>query len=163
MATFGSNGVDVFGGTDADDGLRGEDGDDTLYAGDGFFGGLIGGAGDDLLHADDQSNFLYGMEGSDTILAGPRDDMLIVWSGHGIDHVHGFDVEDHLIILDVPINGLTIDSFAALQERLFDFATRTGSGAGIDLGQGNELLLYGIGSSQLTASNFQFDPLQGAS
>ena len=54
------------------------------------------------------------------------------------------------------MNGTEIDSFEDLKPGLFVFATPLGSGAGISLGGGNEIYLYGVTIDAFAASDVSF-------
>lgn len=94
--------------------LRGNGGEDTLYAGkesnDIVYGGLgddhiFGFWGDDTLYGDGDGDQIYGSEGDDIIYGGPGDDFQLsagagddkVFGGPGVDGINGYEGNDVLI------------------------------------------------------------------
>jgi Ca2+-binding RTX toxin-like protein len=75
-------------GGDAEDGLNGEGGDDTLYGGFGF-DAMSGGDGNDLLYGgdDDDQDDLWGNLGDDALYGGEGADM--IFGGEGNDTIFG--------------------------------------------------------------------------
>ena len=120
---------------------------------------IFGNAGDDTIVAGTGTDYIYGNAGKDFIytddLVTPSQDFVYVSGlsgfGTGIDTVADFTPGpggDVAVIVGTP--GLT--SFAQVQAAMTDVDVYTV----IDLSGGNQLYLYNVDPSQLTADNFLF-------
>ena len=136
----GGEGTDIIATGAGSDYIFGNGGNDTIVAGTGA-DYIYGNAGDDFIYTDDlvtnSQDFVYvsGLSGF----------------GTGIDTVADFTPGaggDVAVIVGTP--GLT--TFAQAQAK----TTQQGVYSVVDLSGGNQLFLYNVTASQLTADNFLF-------
>lgn len=120
---YGEAGNDIVYGNIGDDTLEGGDGADTIRGGqnDDI---LIGGAGDDWLSGD---------RGSDTITAGAGADTLYMFTGAGLDRVLDFNAAEG--------DRIQLDRGTAYTVR------QAGADTVVDLGNGDQLVLVGVGAT----------------
>ncbi len=176
--TYG--GVTLY-GTEGNDLLVGNNGDDTMYGQDGN-DTLVGNAGNDVLKGRDENDMLQGGNGSDELYGGQNDDRLE--GGNGNDFLYGDDL--------VTPGGNDVMSGGAgndLMKGRFGEDTMYGDdgddkmwggegtdllygGAGVDAlygGEGNDILSGGEGADKLSgeegndilAGGFSVDSLYG--
>jgi Ca2+-binding RTX toxin-like protein len=139
---YGTSGDDPMNGTPGDDWLEGGNGRDNI---NGFMGAdtLIGGNVDGV---DNQSNFINGGEGNDSLIGGSKEDYLYGDSGN--DTLNGMDGNDSLLDYlggnDVLDGGNGNDTLKA------------GSGDDVLMGgDGNDILIGGDGNDTYTGGTGQ--------
>jgi Ca2+-binding RTX toxin-like protein len=133
----GTPGNDSLNGANGNDSLIGNAGDDTLIGGSGT-DFLVGSAGNDLLNGDNGSDTLRGGLGSDTLTGGNNQDIFVFANGEGIDTITDFKLGSDQIGLT---GGLT-------------FGNLSFSGNQIRIGSDVLVVLTGVNTNTLTASNF---------
>ncbi len=175
----GSNGNDDIQGEIGDDLLNGGGHDDTLSGGTGN-DTLLGGSGDDSLLGDDDDDVINGGNGADDIQGGAGEDSIIggkdddvidggsgldtIEGGFGNDTMDGGDGADTFVVIAnngqdvinnfgngpdvIDVSGLGISSVG--QMTISDDGTDTT----IDFGSGNSIVLTGILSADVDASDF---------
>jgi len=175
---YGSRGDDLLYGDDGDDTLIGNGGTDTLYGNlgadrlvggnddDRVYGGyhddvlegnsgsdiLRGSRGDDVLFGGTGNDVLYGGTGNDRLTGGDDADRFIFRDGFGQDEVTDFDVSDAGDRIDLSdVSG--IRNFDDLKANHLDSVN---GHAVIRDGNGDEILLVGVGTSELSADEFIF-------
>ena len=90
---WGTNSDDVLAGDGGDNRLEGRGGNDTLYGGpQGGDDTLLGGHGNDILYGGKGNDVLDGGAGNDVLYGGPGADTVVLAPGYGQDRVYGFDV-----------------------------------------------------------------------
>ncbi|MEM9750121.1 MAG: cadherin-like domain-containing protein, partial [Pseudomonadota bacterium] len=160
---FGGRGDDLVEGGTGDDELSGNQDDDTLNGGDGMdsifaqFGDDLadGGAGDDLIFGgqDDGDDTLIGGAGTDTLFGGQGADVFVYRTGDGADDIRDFGLGADVLNL----SGLTgVSNFGDILARASD------GGLGVtldfsDLNGGDQILLRGVTTADLAASDFSFE------
>ena len=180
----GGDGADILSGGDGNDTLYGEWGDDGMYgdAGNDVMNGnaggdfMAGGDGNDIMHGDDGqdwiygewgddtlygdvgNDFLFGNFGNDTLIGGPGNDTFYGGEGgdtfmfatnEGEDFIVDFSVaQGDKISIASGINGITTPAQALAHVR------DSGANAVLDLGAGNYVMLLGVATSSLHASDF---------
>ncbi|MTH94954.1 hypothetical protein, partial [Roseibium sp. RKSG952] len=93
---YGTDYNDVITGDDGDNVLYGADGDDTIYGGDGN-DLLVGGDGDDTLYGGDGNDTLISTGGNDTLSGGDGYDTYVVAGGYVT--ITDFDLETDTILI----------------------------------------------------------------
>ncbi len=131
----GSAAGDVLIGSSAANRLEGNDGDDTLSGGAGA-DTLVGGDGDDVI---------TGGRGTDTLDGGAGDDLFVFAAGDGSDRIEGFELARDMISI--------IAATTAFEQLA---VTGTSLGASIGYGDGDTILLVGIGAGEVGADAFTF-------
>ncbi|WP_407278496.1 calcium-binding protein [Aromatoleum evansii] len=162
----GSRGSDNITGSDIDNVLDGNDGNDKLFglAGDDdLLGGkgndqLTGGDGDDILDGDDGNDKLFGGNGFDDLIGGKGNDHLDggadddfldggdgndkLTGGDGNDEIHGGSGNDNIIAG----NGLNVISADDGNDKV-----TAGDGDDIiDGGSGNDVIMSGAGNDDIS-------------
>ena len=158
----GESGNDRVWGNQGDDTLRGADGDDSLWGGSGndvmrgWTGEdlVAGGSGDDRLWGGAGDDVMRGGSGSDQLWGEAGDDVFEVSAGDGQTTIRDFGTGDDSISLD----GLGIDSFTALRDRM----SGDGDATTIDLGGGETLVLSGVSAGDLNAGDFMMSETDAA-
>jgi Ca2+-binding RTX toxin-like protein len=133
----GTAGNDSLNGGNGNDSLIGNAGDDTLIGGNGT-DFLVGSAGNDLLNGDNGSDTLRGGLGSDTLTGGNGADVFVFAALEGTDTITDFSLSNDKIGLT---GGLT-------------FGQLSFSGNQIRMGSDVLVVLTGVNTNTLTASNF---------
>ncbi|NVJ98541.1 MAG: hypothetical protein HWE25_10340 [Alphaproteobacteria bacterium] len=183
---YGDLGDDMLGGGDGDDLLKGAGGDDILFAGksgdDTLMGGdrddliygsngndvvmgedgndeLYGGSGNDFVSGGNDNDTLYGGSGGDTLNGGGGDDtlrpgdgpdILIFSAESGNDVVEGFDISEDTLDISETATEFTDRNDVAAQ------ATENETGLLLDLGDGNTVLMVGVGLADIDQMTFIF-------
>lgn len=132
------------------DSVLGNGGDDSLYGGGSVadpsdLGDTInGGAGNDQIFGNGGADNLNGAEGNDSLHGGVGDDLYVFDSGSGIDTVLHFEGSNaaggDLLLIHGNINGSGIASSSDILSR----TSYSDTGAVIDFGAGNSILILGI-------------------
>ncbi len=160
----GGIGNDIVGGGTGSDTLAGDDGDDAIYGGGGVFADFIsGGAGNDVIYAGQGADRVDGGSGNDTIGAGPGADFVTGGTGNDVIYL-GLNDGAADVFKAVANNGAdTIYAFENGTDRIDISALnlseilRSPSGANdvlITLPSGGSLLLVGVSSADIDASDF---------
>lgn len=137
---YGESGNDwMRGGTKADF-LDGGSGNDTLET-NRHDDTLIGGAGDDSMNAGGDDDRLIGGTGDDWMRGGTGEDVFVFDEGHGADVIDDFSRSDDRL----EISSDLADGMSAAQ--IASAATVTSDGVLIDFGDGDTILLDGLGST----------------
>jgi Ca2+-binding RTX toxin-like protein len=133
----GNAGNDTLIGGNGNDTLTGNAGNDTLIGGNGT-DLLVGGAGDDLLDGGNGTDTLRGGLGNDTLTGGNGSDVFLFAAGEGTDTITDFKLGSDKIGLT---DGLTFGQLSFV---------------GSEISVGSEVLavLSGVNTTTLTASNF---------
>jgi hypothetical protein len=101
-------------------------------------------------------DILDDLPGDTDLYCGPNQDVLFFHSGNGIDYVYNFDPSDtgDLLVIDANVNGTALQSVDQLS--IFD----SDLGAVVDLGLdfNNGILLVGVSTSDLDATDFAILP-----
>lgn len=127
-----------------EDKLSGLDGNDFLFSG----------GGDDLLLGGKGNDSFEAGEGDDTISDKVGVDTLIFHKGDGIDDVTGFNfVGKSHDIIDL---SEYFDGDKELKFRDLDISKHGKSDVMIDFGDDNQIILHGVTTKQLDASDFHF-------
>jgi hypothetical protein len=119
---------------------------------DGALVQVWGGSGNDTITAAATGSTLDGGGGADTLIAGAGADTVAWQAGFGADTVSGFDVGTDTIAF----TGVTLPTLNALM----DMTTDTASGALINFGNGNSILLQGVSKSALETAAITADGVQ---
>ena len=173
---LGTSDDDLLNGTDHNDflfGFRGNDhiaaggGNDTVFAGrgddlveggkgnDDLYGnrgndGLAGNDGNDDLNGGNGRDFLVGGAGHDKLAGGQGPDTFVFRTGTGVDTVTDLHSNDTIDLRGIDLAALGIDSagdvLAAFHQR--------GHDAGLDLGNGDMVILKDTDVSDLDAAQF---------
>ncbi|MBR0681718.1 calcium-binding protein [Roseomonas eburnea] len=141
---FGGKGDDVMSGGADNDILFGDEGNDVL-SGDAGADLIYGGKGKDLLVGGAGADTLLGGAGADTLAGQGGADTFYFESGFGRDVVLDFRPGDDVIAIQANINGTGINSADDLADRI----SSSGTGAVIDLGDGDQIKLVGVSSEDL--------------
>lgn len=140
--------------------LLGNDGQNTLL---GMAGAdqLYGGGGDDVLDGGTQNDVLYGEDGDDILFAGSGTDH--VWGGRGADIFHFALGDERTLLRDfnfetdgdhIVLAGLAgITDFASF---LANAGFRDSDGRLLIDFPGDQLVIYGVTTAQLSADMFTF-------
>jgi Ca2+-binding RTX toxin-like protein len=167
---YGGNGADLLIGGDDGSVLDGGEGNDTLYGGAGN-DYIVGGGGADILVGGGGNDYLFGVDGNDALYAGNQTDY--IYSNGGNDFIYtddiGFSYTDYVYIglgtgVDtvadfraigagadvVVVSGGLLTSFSQVQPLI----SQQGVYTVISLSAGDQLYLYNVTASQLSASNF---------
>ncbi len=167
---YAGDGADLLIGGDDGSVLDGGEGNDTLYGGAGN-DYIVGGGGDDVLVGGGGSDYLFGIGGNDAIYAGNQTDY--IYSNAGNDFIYTDDIglayTDYVYVgfgtgVDtvadfratgpgadvVVITGGLLTSFAQVQPLI----SQQGVYTVINLSANDQLYLYNVTASQLTANNF---------
>ena len=143
----GQNNDTVFGGQD-EDAVFGNKGDDAVY----------GNKGDDVVFGGQGSDVVYGGQGNDTVEGNLGDDSLYgnlggdvfaFGTGSGSDIIYDFTAGADMIQVASNLNGLSVTQASDLTVRISDDSS---GNAVIDLGDGNQVTVIGVSSSDMTAS-----------
>jgi Ca2+-binding RTX toxin-like protein len=165
----GGTGHDEINGVTGNDRLFGEQGNDTLRAGAGI-DRLEGGTGDDLLAGGDHSDRLYGDDGDDTLqgqdgldrleggfgndllIGGMHADIFVFALGGGQDTINDFANNQDVIALDTELwtGGMTRQQLIATNAQV------AGGSTLLDFGDGDTLLIRGVGTPQLLVDDIAF-------
>lgn len=154
----GGGGADTLVGGADDDLLKGGRGDDLIEGGlgnDTLIGNrhndtLIGGSGRDKLNAGRQADRLEGGSGNDWLKGGAGADVFVFDTGHGRDRVADFDVAADTLALSVALSS----GQSAIQ--IAQTATITDSGAHLDFGDGDTILLERVFSAEELVDTIEF-------
>jgi uncharacterized delta-60 repeat protein len=171
----GGDGNDTLSGGNGDDGMYGDAGVDTLYGnGGGDF--IAGGDGNDILHGDDGQDWIYGEWGDDTLYGDAGNDFLFgnfgndtLIGGLGNDTFYGGEGGDTYVFAANEGEDFIVD-FSVAQGDHISIASGTngittpvqtlahvhdsGANAVVDLGNGNYVMLIGVATSSLHATDF---------
>jgi Ca2+-binding RTX toxin-like protein len=156
-ALAGTGEEDIIRGLNGNDDLNGLGGDDALESGNGedvARGGagddsLAGGRGLDLLFGEAGDDRLDGGAGADWLSGGPGDDIFVFERGSGPDVIADFTPggsED-----SIQLSGFSALSFDQILSRTFDVL-----GSAVVALNGGQMVLLGVGKSELTANDFDF-------
>ena len=140
----GGNGNDRLMGQDGDDTLYGNSGADQLHGGNGN-DELFGGAGNDQLFGGAGNDRLRGNDGNDTLVGGAGADRFIIARGSHQDRITDFSYAE----------GDRLEVVGGLTYRVLN----SNGSALIDFGNGDQVLLDGIGSSSVTRDWFEYQPV----
>ncbi len=155
----GGNGDDRLYGGDGSDALDGGAGNDRLEGGEGGLDVLDGGAGEDRLIGDGGQDRLQGGKDTDYLTGGVGPDEFLFRRGDGVDVITDFeDGTDTIIFL------AQTDANAGTETRFLSFAdltlTDSEEAGGVVITsaklEGNEIIVKGVTSEQLTADDFGF-------
>ncbi|WRH67565.1 MAG: calcium-binding protein [Planktothrix sp. GU0601_MAG3] len=164
----GNNNADKIYGSLGDDQIHGEEGDDILEGGSGK-DKLDGGYGNDKLYGSDDNDTLTGGSGNDILVGGVGND--VIWADQGndfflfqngdslptgeLDVIKDFKVdEDKMGLLGWGTMNAS-DLLAGIATSPFQISN-TQDGALLSSSSGGKILLEGVNSTQLSASNFMF-------
>jgi Ca2+-binding RTX toxin-like protein len=159
-AASGGNGDDAMYGTgNGLDYLYGDAGNDTIDGGDGddvLNGGadddrVVGNTGDDTLDGGIGNDLLIGGQGWDNVTGGAGNDVFGVRMNSIRDYITDFTVGEDTIRIDTAI----AYDFASLEANS-DMWTEGNWGV-IQVYDGPMILLWGVDTTQLTASSFDFN------
>ncbi len=164
-------------GEDGDDTLNGDNGDDTLYGGAGsdeldggagndrLEGGegnldfLAGGAGEDRLFGNGGNDRLEGGTGADRLHGGEGADEFMFRRGDGVDVILDFDdgIDTILFLAQTQASAGTETKFLSFSNLTLTDSEEAG-GVVITSAKlaGNEIIVKGVNSEQLTAEDFGF-------
>lgn len=151
-------------GSDHDDRLTGDMGDNRLSGGDGndrLAGGLgddtlIGGAGDDRLFGGFGSDVLAGGAGDDKLTGGQGGDVFVFGNGDGRDTITDFETDIGWFgDLGQDVLQLHIDGVETAADAL-SHASQQGRHVVFDFGNGDELVLRHTQLSALNDDDFMF-------
>ncbi len=155
----GGKGKDTLYGGKGSDKLDGGDGNDRLEGGEGVLDILAGGAGEDRLFGDGGNDRLEGGEGSDRLRGGEGADQFLFRAGDGVDVIRDFeDGGDTIIFLaQTDANAGTETKFLSFSDlTLIDSEEAGGVVISSNKLEGNEIIVKGVTSEQLTAEDFDF-------
>lgn len=149
----------IYGGQGADT-IIGNGGDDVIYGGDGTVDTtdgndvIYGGFGNDTIYGNAGDDVIWSNQGNDYIVGGGGRDYYVFYNDSGIDSIFqyenpGNNLGDTIYVLEF-VNGTSI----ATPQDMLSRITYVGTHAEIDLGKGNMVLVYGLGDSHLTVSDF---------
>lgn len=151
-AMFGDGGGDFIAGGDGADTQHGGDGQDWQY---GEYGNdvIYGDAGNDFLFGNFGDDSLIGGTGNDTLIGGDGADTFVFAANDGEDFVTDFSVAqgDHISIAS-GTNGITTTAQALAHVH------DVGGNAVVDLGGGNYVMLMGVTTASLHATDFVIGP-----
>lgn len=173
---FGGAGNDTINGDEDNDNISGDAGNDKLLGGDGDdklkgaagIDALFGGTGNDLILGGDDGDTINGNEGSDRLFGESGNDVLD--GGTGDDSMSG-GLGSDLFIYRVQADGgndqisdfvLGEDTIRLYDSGYADFTalqaaiSQSGANTVITFANGDTLLIKGIQSANLSASDFQF-------
>lgn len=119
---------------------------------DGALVEVHGGSGNDTITAAATGSTLEGGGGADMLIAGAGADTVAYGAGFGADTVSGFDVATDTIVF----TGVALPTLNALM----DVTTDTASGALIDFGNGNSILLQGVSKADFAGAAITADGVQ---
>ncbi|MCH9806533.1 MAG: peroxidase [Alphaproteobacteria bacterium] len=143
---FGDSGQDRLFGDQGIDRLYGDAGSDKMYGGaDRDY--LYGGAGNDRIYGQGGNDKIDGGSGFDKLYGGAGRDEFNMGHNMGTDQVYGFNINQ---------DKLNIGSHFHSMQQVYNNAYDSRSGAVIDFGGGDKVLLVGISLSDLDATNFKF-------
>ncbi len=145
--TEGTDGNDVFRGSQVDDLVSGGAGNDLLIGRAGW-DELSGGQDNDILRGGAGNDVLNGGTGRDRLNGGEGYDVFVFADDYGRDRVQRFDYEEDTVRLNIE----GIDSF----EDLEGIYTNRGNNTVLNFGDGDVLVLNGVNFEDLSASNFDF-------
>lgn len=141
---FGGQDQDVAYGNTGNDIVYGNKGDDTLYGGQDN-DTLYGGQDNDTIHGNSGNDEINGNKGNDTLIGEAGADTFVFSSNGGTDTISDYASGD-IIRIENDINSTGIDEFSDLNSRVsYDSA----GNAVLDLGDGNNVTLSGVSSSDL--------------
>lgn len=130
----GARGNDTIHGLGGNDTLKGFAGNDRLYGGDG----------DDLLYGAEGNDRLEGGAGDDTLSGGSGNDVFVFLPGSGADKITDFQAGDAIVLTDYLSAGVK------------PVTNWVGNGTLVDLGDGNSILIQGVGVDHLLATSTGF-------
>lgn len=119
---------------------------------DGALVQVHGGSGNDTITAAATGSTLDGGGGADMLVAGAGADTVAWQAGFGADTVSGFDVDTDTIAF----TGVALPTLNALM----DMTSDTASGALINFGNGNSILLQGVSKASLEGAVITADGVQ---
>ncbi len=177
---FGSNNTDIlvgdandnlFDGRDGADMISGGAGADTLYGrvGDDMLSGeagndrLEGGTGEDTLLGGDGADRLYGEEGNDIVEGGLGRDVLV--GGAGADEFVYNEVDSGIASRDAITDFEDGVDLIRYDDATFTFADLniiSGGSGTLVISDYGQIVLVGVASTDLDASDFVFAPAQAA-
>ncbi|WP_172300526.1 calcium-binding protein [Pseudoruegeria sp. HB172150] len=157
---FGSAGSDVLIGGDGGDDLRGATGADLLMGGAGDdtltgsqgFDTLEGGDGDDSLSGGSRADRLDGGAGNDTLKGGVGADVFVFRDGGGRDVIRDFALAGDRLLLDAALCPDASDAAQILSE----FGFIENGNAVLDFGDGDRLILTGVGDLDALGGDIAF-------
>ncbi|WP_404403451.1 hypothetical protein [Pelagibacterium halotolerans] len=139
-------------GSSGDDDILGSVKDDSLYGGAGN-DTIRGLDGADTLSGDSGNDLLEGGAGDDWLLGGEGNDTFVFGSGTGEDGIGDFEAHGGTADGDViELHGQSASTF----EYLMANAEEWGGNSWLHLDDGDLVILYGVGLSQLSADDFRF-------
>ncbi|MEQ8824379.1 MAG: peroxidase family protein [Filomicrobium sp.] len=161
---LGGDGRDYIHGGAHNDRLYGEDGRDKIIGahgndyinggadGDFLYGGnhnddIFGGAARDRIYGQHGNDYIDGGTGNDLLWGGGGRDYFVMGDHMGFDRIYDFN-DRH----DVLVVGDHFSSMRQVSKNLVD----SRHGTFVDFGQGEKVLLIGVNSYELDASNFSF-------
>lgn len=155
-----NDGADTIIGGRGKDTLIGNGGDDLIIGGHGYADTLddnddiYGGYGNDTIYGNAGADVIWGGPGNDYLNGGSGNDLYVFYHASGVDSIVQFQnpgiQEGDTIYIYEYINGTTI----ATAQDVLSHITYSGTRAEIDLGAGNKVSVYGLGTAQLTADDF---------
>jgi len=147
----GNNGNDILNGLDGADDLFGENGDDILNGGDSI-DNLFGGNGNDTLNGGNGNDWLAGERGNDILIGDAGSDVFLFAQGGGSDIVMDFEngIDKIQIAADTGImNFSQLNITEGIYNSSIVYTT-------IDLGKGGQVILAGVPSVDVDATDFIF-------
>lgn len=155
-----SGGDDQYAGSGQQDKVNGANGNDDIN-GAGGDDRLVGGFGDDKLSGGLGDDILSGGAGDDTLAGGLGNDKLK--GGLGNDRLKGGDGNDEFVFTYLGGQDVIVDYEDGVDKIVLtgsgfgiDSITQTAKGALISFDGGTSVLLLGISSAVLDASDFKF-------
>ncbi|BBK36255.1 hypothetical protein STAQ_13330 [Allostella sp. ATCC 35155] len=160
-SVFGGNGNDGLHGGQGNDTVSGDKGNDFAtgsLGNDSVLGGVgndfvYGGQGDDYVNGGAGDDYLRGDLGDDVLFGDDGRDLFAFAANSGRDTIEDFlRAEGDQIGIQIDVNGTGVDSFTDIKARFVPQA----DGTGIDLGNGNFVLVRNVTTSELAAQDFFF-------
>jgi Ca2+-binding RTX toxin-like protein len=145
----GQGGHDTLSGLSGNDILRADSGNDHVYGGAGN-DRIDGGSGNDRLHGEAGNDRIDGGSGSDWLAGGTGSDVFVYGPGSSQDLILDFGVEDKLDLSAFGRGGM-----AGLVQKA-TITTAPNEVTALDFGNGDRLMVYGIGIGTLSQSNIVF-------
>lgn len=151
-AMFGDGGGDFIAGGDGVDTMHGGEGQDWEY-GEYQNDTIYGDAGNDFLFGNFGDDTLVGGAGNDTLIGGNGADYFVFAASEGEDFVVDFSLaQGDKIFITSGTNGITTSAMA------FSYVHDVGGNAVVDLGGGNNVMLMGVTTASLHATDFVVGP-----
>jgi VCBS repeat-containing protein len=146
----GDNGNDTIDGGEGADNVFGDNGDDILNGGNSI-DNLFGGNGNDNLNGGNGNDWLAGERGNDSLTGGLGNDVFLFAQGGGIDTITDFTngIDKIQIAADTGITAFG-------QLKITGGTVNGVSYSTITMGNGGQVTLTGVSTTQLDATDFIF-------